>query len=105
MDGALGFAAGVMPAASFTSLIIPGIENYSDGSPLPVLFGAAFLDHSDIFVPHAHYLLCGRQRADAADPSDELPVNDERLAGVVLYVLAITPPLHARGAGRRRRLR
>jgi len=26
LDGALGFAAGVMLAASFTSLILPGIE-------------------------------------------------------------------------------
>jgi zinc transporter ZupT len=41
MDGALGFAAGVMLAASFTSLIIPGIETYSDGNPIPVLLGVA----------------------------------------------------------------
>ena len=94
MDGALGFAAGVMLAASFTSLIIPGIETYSNGNPLPVLFGMAlgalFLDRSDMLVPHAHYLLSGRRRRDAADPSEELPVSDERLAGVVLFILAIT---------------
>ncbi|MFC7008901.1 ZIP family metal transporter [Halalkalicoccus salilacus] len=94
MDGALGFAAGVMLAASFTSLIIPGIEIYSNGNPIPVLLGVAlgalFLDRSDVLVPHAHYLLSGRRRRDAANPSDELPVHDERLAGVVLFILAIT---------------
>lgn len=94
MDGALGFAAGVMLAASFTSLIIPGIETYSGGNPLPVLFGVAlgalFLDRSDVLVPHAHFLLSGRQRGDAANPAGDLPVDDERLAGVVLFILAIT---------------
>ena len=94
LDGALGFAAGVMLAAAFTSLIIPGIENYSNGNPIPVLLGVAlgalFLDRSDVLVPHAHYLLSGRRRSDAANPSDELPVGDERVTGVVLFVLAIT---------------
>jgi ZIP family zinc transporter len=94
LDGALGFAAGVMLAASFTSLIIPGIETYSGGNPLPVLFGVAlgalFLDRSDILVPHAHYLVSGQRRADAAGPERSLPIDDERLTGVVLFVLAIT---------------
>ena len=95
MDGALGFAAGVMLAASFTSLIIPGIETYTPGgSPVPVLvglaLGALFLDRSDVLVPHAHYLLSGRRRSDAAQPGSDLPVTDEQLAGVVLFVLAIT---------------
>ena len=94
MDGTLGFAAGVMLAASFTSLIIPGIETYSNGNPIPVLLGVAlgalFLDRSDVLVPHAHYLLTGRQRRDAANPETHLPVDDERVAGVVLFILAIT---------------
>ncbi|AZH25639.1 ZIP family metal transporter [Haloplanus aerogenes] len=94
LDGALGFAAGVMLAASFTSLIIPGIETYSNGNPLPVLFGVAlgalFLDRSDVLVPHAHYLVSGGQRTDAAASAEGLPIDDERLAGVVLFVLAIT---------------
>ena len=94
LNGALGFAAGVMLAASFTSLIIPGIETYSNGNPIPVLFGVAlgalFLDRSDMLVPHAHYLLSGRRRQDAANPSDKSPIDDERLAGVVLFILAIT---------------
>jgi ZIP family zinc transporter len=94
LDGALGFAAGVMLAASFTSLIIPGIEQYSGGDPIPVLvglaLGALFLDRADGLVPHAHYLVTGERRSDAANPSESLPVSEERLAGVVLFVLAIT---------------
>ena len=94
LDGALGFAAGVMLAASFTSLIIPGIEIYSGGNPIPtlvgVLLGALFLDRSDGLVPHVHYLLTGRRRADAANPSEALPLDDERLAPVVLFIFAIT---------------
>jgi ZIP family zinc transporter len=94
LDGALGFAAGVMLAAAFTSLIIPGIEQYSNGNPLPVLagvvLGALFLDRSDGIVPHAHYLLTGRRRKDANAPDGTLGINDERLAPVILFILAIT---------------
>jgi ZIP family zinc transporter len=96
LDGTLGFAAGVMLAASFTSLIVPGIETYSNGNPIPVLtglaLGALFLDRSDALVPHAHYLLSGRRRPDANAPDADLGgvVPDERVAGVVLFVLAIT---------------
>ena len=95
LDAALGFAAGVMLAAAFTSLIIPGIEQYTPGgSPLPTLAGVAlgglFLDQADRIVPHAHYLLTGSRRTDAADPDDRMPVLDERLGAVVLFVLAIT---------------
>jgi len=99
LDGALGFAAGVMLAASFTSLILPGIEATPGGSPLPVLagllLGALALDRADVLVPHAHYLLTGRRRDDAArpddaDPDGSDPVDDERLASVVLFILAIT---------------
>jgi ZIP family zinc transporter len=95
LDGALGFAAGVMLAASFTSLVIPGIETYTPGgSPVPVLFGLAlgalFLDRADVLIPHAHFLLSGRRRRDAASPDGDMSLDDERLAGVVLFVLAIT---------------
>jgi ZIP family zinc transporter len=106
LDGALGFAAGVMLAASFTSLIIPGIETYSNGNPIPVLtgvaLGALFLDRADVLVPHAHYLVSGRRREDAAKSGDGATADDgttaddastiseERLTGVVLFVLAIT---------------
>ncbi|ELY73577.1 ZIP family metal transporter [Natrinema pallidum] len=94
LDGALGFAAGVMLAAAFTSLIIPGIEQYSGGNPIPTLvgivLGVIFLDQADRLVPHAHYLLTGRRRADEANPSTSLPVANERLVPVVLFILAIT---------------
>jgi ZIP family zinc transporter len=104
LDGALGFAAGVMLAASFTSLIIPGIEatqiiwpGVDVGPftrPVPVLvglvLGALFLDRADAFVPHAHYLITGRERADAAGQRTDLPVDDARLASVMLFILAIT---------------
>ena len=96
LDGLLGFAAGVMLAAAFTSLIIPGIETYSDGNPIPVLvgvaLGAVFLDRSDGLVPHAHYLLSGRTRPDTNAPDTDLGdrISDERIAGVVLFILAIT---------------
>src|SRR6056297_2440976 len=94
LNGMLGFAAGVMLAAAFTSLILPGIEEYSGGNPVPTLVGVAlgalFLDQADRFLPHAHYLLTGRKRSDAANPSESLPVDQERLAGVVLFILAIT---------------
>ncbi|WP_123535795.1 ZIP family metal transporter [Halosimplex salinum] len=101
LDGALGFAAGVMLAASFTSLILPGIEATPGGSPLPVLggvlLGALALDRADVLVPHAHYLLTGKRRDDAAKPSEDtakpdgsVPIDEDRLASVVLFILAIT---------------
>jgi ZIP family zinc transporter len=94
LDGALGFAAGVMLAAAFTSLIIPGIEQYSGGNPIPtlvgVVLGVVFLDRADGLVPHAHYLLTGRTRPDEAHPSTSLPLDNERLTPVILFILAIT---------------
>lgn len=82
LDGALGFAAGVMLSAAFASLILPGIETYSGGNPVPTLVGVAlgalFLDRSDAVVPHAHYLLTGRRRPDAADPARRTPSTGRR---------------------------
>lgn len=89
LDTALGFAAGVMLAASFTSLIIPGIEE-TGGNPIPVLFGillgAVFLDQSDRWVPHIHYLITGATREDDA-PQVEA---DSRFHSVILFTLAVT---------------
>jgi len=94
LDSALGFAAGVMLAAAFTSLILPGIEQYSGGDPIPtlvgVVLGVIFLDQADGLVPHAHYLLTGNRRTDRAASSAELPLNTDRLEPVVLFILAIT---------------
>jgi zinc transporter, ZIP family len=56
-DGMLGFAAGVMIAASYWSLLAPAIE-LSNGSWVPAavgfLFGGAFLRGIDILLPHLH---------------------------------------------------
>lgn len=57
LDSTLGFAAGIMIAAAFTSPIISGIEAYSGGTPIPTLIGvgigALFLDCADALVAHA----------------------------------------------------
>jgi len=61
LDTMLGFAAGVMIAASFWSLLAPAIE-MSEGGSLPVWFpaavgfmlGGAFLRLIDKFLPHLH---------------------------------------------------
>jgi ZIP family zinc transporter len=60
-DGMLGFAAGVMIAASYWSLLAPAIEMAEDG-PLPAwvpatagfLLGGAFLWLVDAILPHMH---------------------------------------------------
>jgi len=61
LDGMLGFAAGVMIAASFWSLLAPAIE-MAEESSLPAwvpattgfLLGAAFLWLTDRLLPHLH---------------------------------------------------
>ena len=88
LDGALGFAAGVMLAASFTSLILPGIEI---GGVLPVLvgivLGALLLDRADAWVPHVHVLITGRVRQDEAQDAGG---KHRRVASVILFIVAIT---------------
>ncbi len=61
LDGMLGFAAGVMIAASYWSLLAPAIEMSENGSLpswLPAtggfLFGAFFLRGVDALLPHLH---------------------------------------------------
>ena len=87
LDAALGFAAGVMLTASFTSLILPGIEA---GGLVPVVIGmvlgAIVLDRADAWVPHVHVLVTGRRRSDAAAGG----ALDGRFLSVVLFVVAIT---------------
>src|ERR671910_728093 len=92
LDGALGFAAGVMLAASFTSLILPGIEI---GGILPVMagviLGALILDRADAWVPHVHVLITGRVREDEArDSAEEGGSQHRRIASVILFIVAIT---------------
>jgi ZIP family zinc transporter len=61
LDGMLGFAAGVMVAASFWSLLAPAIE-MSEGKDIPVwvpavsgfLLGGVCLRFIDLLLPHLH---------------------------------------------------
>ena len=61
LDAMLGFAAGVMIAASFWSLLSPSLE-MSEGKDLPVWFpalvgfllGGVCMRLIDMFLPHLH---------------------------------------------------
>lgn len=58
LDVSLGFAAGVMLAASFTSLILPGIEEGGKWGIIPVVIGmflgVIMMDWGDHRLPHLH---------------------------------------------------
>jgi ZIP family zinc transporter len=87
-DTLLGFAAGVMLAASFFSLIIPGLDAarslYGSGIVPPVvavagvLLGAGFIAVLNDLVPHEHFF----QGREGLPPG--------ALSRVWLFVLAIT---------------
>jgi ZIP family zinc transporter len=79
LNAALGFAAGVMLTASYTSLILPGIDY---GGIIPVLIGivlgALVLHLGDRWIPHLH-----------PDRGPEgLPA--QRIRAVWLFIIAIT---------------
>jgi len=88
LDGMLGFAAGVMIAASFWSLLAPAIEMAENESNLPAfvpaavgfLLGGAFLFAIDKILPHLHL---GLPRSEAEGISTTWQRS-------VLLVLAIT---------------
>ncbi|MEX1071552.1 MAG: ZIP family metal transporter [Anaerolineales bacterium] len=75
----LGIAAGVMLSASFTSLIIPGIEY---GGILPVIVGLALgalaLGLADMWIPHLH-VIKGREGGKSS-----------AVKAVWLFIVAIT---------------
>jgi len=87
LDGMLGFAAGVMIAASYWSLLAPAIA-MAEGGPIPAwlpaatgfLLGGAFLWTVDRILPHLHL---GFPREEA----EGISTNWQRS---VLLVLAIT---------------
>lgn len=61
LDSMLGFAAGVMIAASFWSLLAPAIEMSEEAGKLPwlapligFLMGGVFLKIADAVIPHVH---------------------------------------------------
>jgi len=99
LDGTLGFAAGVMLSASYTSLLLPGIDFASEpgynalsvfgfdvAGIVPVLvgfiFGVVLLDAGDAWMPKVQRVITGR-RVENDDA-------DGRLAGVLLFIVAIT---------------
>jgi len=79
LDASLGFSAGVMLTASYTSLILPGIEI---GGVLKVILGAALgafvLDLMDHIIPHLHII------------KGEEGIHTSRLKAVWLFIIAIT---------------
>jgi ZIP family zinc transporter len=87
LDGMLGFAAGVMIAASFWSLLAPAIE-MAEGGSLPAwipatvgfLLGGAFLWLVDKLLPHLHL----------GFPREEAEGINTTWRRSVLLVLAIT---------------
>lgn len=87
-DGMLGFAAGVMIAASFWSLLAPAIEMAEQESALPAwlpatagfLLGGAFLLAADKLLPHLH-------RGMPTGEAEGIKTSWQRS---VLLVLAIT---------------
>lgn len=88
LDGMLGFAGGVMIAASFWSLLSPALE-MAEGKSLPAWFpaaigfvlGAVFLALVNKVLPHLHPNF---QMKDAEG------INPERLRRSTLLVFAIT---------------
>jgi ZIP family zinc transporter len=85
LDAMLGFAAGVMIAASFWSLLAPGIEMAESFGLIPwvpavvgFLLGGVFLRLIDLFLPHLHL---GFEKAEGVKTSWHRSV---------LLVLAIT---------------
>ncbi|RGD74635.1 ZIP family metal transporter [Anaerofustis stercorihominis] len=83
-DVVLGFAAGIMLAASMIGLIIPSIESGGKHgiwiSVLGILIGALFLDFADKITHHLHRLT-GMDR--------EKHSSNAKINKVMLFVLAI----------------
>ena len=87
LDGMLGFAAGVMIAASFWSLLAPGIEMAESMGKTPwipavvgFLLGGAFLAIADKIIPHLHI----------GQPTEAAEGLHSSMQRSILLVLAIT---------------
>ncbi len=79
LNVSLGFSAGIMLGASFTSLIVPGTRI---GGAVPVLlgivFGAIMVTLADQLLPHMHLIIgCEGAKSSA-------------IRGIWLFVIAIT---------------
>ena len=83
-DVFMGFAAGVMLAATSFSLIIPGLEAAGGGFKAAIiivsgiLLGAIFLELADKYLPHEHFL------------SGHEGVDFIKLRKLWLFIIAIT---------------
>jgi len=79
IEAGLGFAAGVMLAASFTSLILPGIE-YGGilAVVIGIMIGAAAISSIDYLMPHLHFVKGKEGRISS------------KLKAIWLFVIAIT---------------
>lgn len=79
IDSALGFAAGVMLAASAFSLVIPAMEM---GGPIRFaigfMLGGLMVDLIDKFIPHEHFT------------KGHEGLESRRVKGIWLFVIAIT---------------
>jgi ZIP family zinc transporter len=88
-SGFLGFAAGVMLAASFFSLILPGLEAAGDSGMseawaaatigAAILLGAGTLQLVNSYAPHEHFIIGPNQGAVTS-----------RMQRIWLFVIAIT---------------
>lgn len=110
LDASLGFAAGVMLSASFTSLLLPGIEFASAASYhgvsiggfalrgiVPVLIGfaagAIMLDYGEMWVSYISPLISKRLDSDPHETDGGVAdsgVQSSGMMSVVLFTVAIT---------------
>ena len=83
-DAILGFAAGVMLAASFVGLILPSIQEGGRQGALictaGLVCGACFLNAADRLTPHLHHI---------TGVETESHAHNEALDKIMLFVLAI----------------
>lgn len=92
LDCSLGFAAGVMLAATSFSLILPAIEAGGGGikgagiTVIGMLIGGIFLDLMDKFFPDTNLLRNSRLNGNGHSHS----TNQENLKKVWLFAIAIT---------------
>lgn len=84
---ALGFAAGVMLSASFTSLIIPGVEI---GGLTPVVvgmvIGVVFIDRAEAWMRYVMWAIVGRGKSKDGRSAATHPA----VPGLLLFIVAIT---------------
>ncbi len=86
LNAMLGFAAGVMIAASFWSLLQPAIERASSaGSPAWLVATAGFLCGA-LFIWVSDKAVCSAQRRFAEDETG----SDDRIRRIIMLIVSIT---------------